>query len=532
MTVGTLVTISGLATTPGVQTFATDNVVQTAATVDSSATTAHTSATEATTTQDQAEIAPTLEEAATDSQVTASTSVASDSTSRTNASSENNVASNTEVETVIDSNAKADTNVAPHSSSTTSTDPIDATNPTLRSGDSGATSVQATQSEPATATNRVPVDSELMASAIAQADGNTLTLPAGFDLNLFADADEPTQFAAQHATIAAIMALGEQDPTNSYHASAEDQAVAISQLPESASVDIALSNFAAGILNQVRLQLGNTTLTLSKGAVDFARDISLAYQQDQWQIVRHADHDLAAISSVASQYGLPADRNYYENISAGYLTSTTKPTLASLKQGIYETIMDMLFADGDLNFGHTLSLIGYVGHQQTPSTSEYLGVSVDAMGQIHLFLVPNQKIEQSNKFDVSPVMVPTTAELLANQDVATTSTTTTKATNPSTQQPGSGTGKTVTLSSPARAKQPATRKLASSAPASLQGITPKVTTNQAKGAEKQVTSNRQRAIQLPQTNENTTRNLISSLIGWLMTTMAVLLGLKRHRQEN
>lgn len=275
MTVGTLVTISGLATTPGVQTFATDNVVQTAATVDSSATTAHTSATEATTTQDQAEIAPTLEEAATDSQVTASASVASDSTSRTNASSENNVASNTEVETVIDSNAKADTNVAPHSSSTTSTDPIDATNPTLRSGDSGATSVQATQSEPATATNRVPVDSELMASAIAQADGNTLTLPAGFDLNLFADADEPTQFAAQHATIAAIMALGEQDPTNSYHASAEDQAVAISQLPESASVDIALSNFAAGILNQVRLQLGNTTLTLSKGAVDFARDFHL-----------------------------------------------------------------------------------------------------------------------------------------------------------------------------------------------------------------------------------------------------------------
>lgn len=402
------------------------------------------------------------------------------------------------------------------SAATTAENGVPATEPTTADQD---TQTSTTTDEPAE-TSSTTSDSEVVtapssaetptsqATTTAQQDtDSTITLPAGFDSTLFADVDSADQLAAEHDHIATVTAAGLQDPTNVYHAATDDESVKITSATQiTPEINLILSDYTANLLNQVRAQLDAAPLTVSRGAVDFAQAVSAAYEQDQWQIRQHGDHDVAAISAAAAEYGLKTGSNYYENISAGYVDFSN---LSTLKQGIYETILDMLFADGDLNFGHTLSLIGY--GSSTSSAAEYVGVAVDAMGQIHILLVPTNKIEVADRFSTQSVTIPTTAQILASDP-----------------QPNPA----VTVGQPT---QSVSLKKDISTPVSLN-----TTTDQKSQTEKVTVqklrvhsaahhdSASQTASTLPQTDEGSSQTLWTSLLGTILVAMAALFGSKRR----
>lgn len=116
----------------------------------------------------------------------------------------------------------------------------------------------------------------------------------------------------------------------------DDQTVDVDNLTDDQLTD--LSNYAASLINQVRdqarkagvnLTVGNTFVT--KGAVQFAKDVAQNYRNDNWNTFENS-HDVAAIDKAALANGLQANGGY-ENAGVGQLSSyrTHTFTMAELK---------------------------------------------------------------------------------------------------------------------------------------------------------------------------------------------------------
>lgn len=196
----------------------------------------------------------------------------------------------------------------------------------------------------------------------------------------------------------------------------DEQTVDIDNLTDYQLTD--LSNYASSLINQVRdqaqkagvnLTVGNTFVT--KGAVQFAKDVAQNYRNDNWDTVKDA-HDVKAINRAAADNGLKAvsNENAYED--AGMSRSSTfinrTFTMEDLKRSIFEVIGGMISKDVNSNWKHTESLVG------TGLSGEYLGISISRVGDVvtvHVLQVPKSRIQDANKFDTTKLLNPYQGEV-------------------------------------------------------------------------------------------------------------------------
>nr|HEL1164206.1 SEC10/PgrA surface exclusion domain-containing protein [Streptococcus equi subsp. zooepidemicus] len=195
----------------------------------------------------------------------------------------------------------------------------------------------------------------------------------------------------------------------------DEQTVDIDNLTDDQLTD--LSNYAASLINQVRdqarkagvnLTVGNTFVT--KGAVQFAKDVAQNYRKDNWNAFEKS-HDVNAIDNAARANGLQATgQNAYEDAGMGQLSSykTHTFTMAELKKHIYDAIEHMISNDSKSNWKHTESLVG------TGVSGEYLGVSISRVGDVvtvHVLQVPKSRIQDANKFNTNKLLNPYQGEV-------------------------------------------------------------------------------------------------------------------------
>lgn len=196
----------------------------------------------------------------------------------------------------------------------------------------------------------------------------------------------------------------------------DEQTVDVDNLTDDQLTD--LSNYASSLINQVRdqarkagvnLTVGNTFVT--KGAVQFAKDVAQNYRKDNWDTVKDA-HDVNAINRAAADNGLKAvsNENAYED--AGMSRSSTfinrTFTMEDLKRRIFEVIGGMISKDANSNWAHTESLVG------TGVSGEYLGVSISRVGDVvtvHVLQVPKSRIQDPSKFDTTKLLNPYQGEV-------------------------------------------------------------------------------------------------------------------------
>lgn len=193
----------------------------------------------------------------------------------------------------------------------------------------------------------------------------------------------------------------------------DEQTVDIDNLTDDQLTD--LSNYASSLINQVRdqarkagvnLTVGNTFVT--KGAVQFAKDVAQNYRNDNWNTFENS-HDVAAIDKAALANGLQANGGY-ENAGVGQLSSyrTHTFTMAELKKHVYDAIEQMISHDSQSNWKHTESLVG------TGLSGEYLGISISRVGDIvtvHVLQVPESRIQDHSKFDTTKLLNPYQGEV-------------------------------------------------------------------------------------------------------------------------
>ncbi|SUN61714.1 adhesion protein [Streptococcus dysgalactiae subsp. equisimilis] len=195
----------------------------------------------------------------------------------------------------------------------------------------------------------------------------------------------------------------------------DERTVDIDNLTDDQLTD--LSNYAASLINQVRdqarkagvnLTVGNTFVT--KGAVQFAKDVAQNYRKDNWNAFEKS-HDVNAIDNAARANGLKADgQNAYEDAGVGQLSSykTHTFTMTELKKHIYDAIEHMISKDSKSNWKHTESLVG------TGLSGEYLGISISRVGDVvtvHVLQVPKSRIQDANKFDTTKLLNPYQGEV-------------------------------------------------------------------------------------------------------------------------
>lgn len=166
-----------------------------------------------------------------------------------------------------------------------------------------------------------------------------------------------------------------------------------------------LNDFAADIINKARKAWGSDkTVGLVKpttGVINMANQIAKGYQSDNWTIGKQHDHDVNQIEKAAGKIGLDDTGNYYESLAEGNIISWDQSgilTMDDLKSSIYDSIVGMIFNDGDSGNGHMRALLGLMdedGLKRLPEKDKvtYFGTAVNMIpgsmyGQNHYILVP------------------------------------------------------------------------------------------------------------------------------------------------
>lgn len=200
-----------------------------------------------------------------------------------------------------------------------------------------------------------------------------------------------------------------------------DSDVNISNISEAQVIE--LSEFAAGILNNVREQFSTIKYTVVNGSVAFAKAVGNNYQREGFNIFEHRMHYARGINDAARALGLAVSTpeqeavgaQYYENIAAVTKPRQTRLNLSDLKRNIYDSIVGFLFEDGGQDYGHALALVGLDGKPDYSSTEqnvEYIGVSFSdvimddtrSALQAHFIQLRKSFIPTGNTtFDQSPV---------------------------------------------------------------------------------------------------------------------------------
>lgn len=196
---------------------------------------------------------------------------------------------------------------------------------------------------------------------------------------------------------------------NNYISSDADKKIKISDINNLSDDQIQdLSLFAAGLINNLRDQLGWKDISVTKGSVKFIKDVAQKYLSDykdkNWKdgLVQGPNyeegnpwHDIAGINNTAKDNGMYYDHNsidytpdvqnsnsqYYEQMGSDFY-NTPVTTMDQLKNSLYNTIKDMIFPAGNgktsssaeksIEFGHAAGLLGVEVRKTSSTITKFL----------------------------------------------------------------------------------------------------------------------------------------------------------------
>lgn len=194
-------------------------------------------------------------------------------------------------------------------------------------------------------------------------------------------------------------------PNNQYQSSEKDKQEVVSDVNNLSDEQIEdLSMFATHLINDIRRQFGWQDMVVTKGSLNFAKDVAQKYLSDlksgKWsdglKITQEGNtyiidgskswHDVAGINNVSKDYGLGYNENgltysdevqknedqYYED--AGGTLWKAPLTMDKLKESMFNTISSLIFPDGhgitsagsapEYEFGHAAGILKIEGDSQ------------------------------------------------------------------------------------------------------------------------------------------------------------------------
>lgn len=187
-----------------------------------------------------------------------------------------------------------------------------------------------------------------------------------------------------------------------------------------------LSIYAAGLMNQVRSQLGIANLSVTPLSVEYANAIANRYNSDNWNmndpIHSSHPHDVAGLDDVDKQYNVYSGgenagvnnpiftQDYYVLEDGTALPKSTTQTLYDIKHVVYCDMIAMLFDDASSSWGHAGMITGENGYTDDMT----VGFSMDKYYNTHYDYAKN---EENNGFADNAYTIPTVDTLV--QQLAT-----------------------------------------------------------------------------------------------------------------
>ena len=202
---------------------------------------------------------------------------------------------------------------------------------------------------------------------------------------------------------------GMNDPANTYHSNpAYDYDIEPNNLTQQQKND--LDVWIAQLINGVRAQLGNSKVIANTSAIAYADKVAQYYNQDNWNITTHGNHDVSAINKAADESGLyDGGGNGYEDAVGSVGVLPEHCTMNQLREDIYNDLRQLFFSDNL----HAANLVGYDTVSDKDQGPEYVGFAFDKMGQFHLEFIPESDVINPSVFNKN-ANLPTPANDLAS----------------------------------------------------------------------------------------------------------------------
>lgn len=148
---------------------------------------------------------------------------------------------------------------------------------------------------------------------------------------------------------------------------------------------IKATRFAVSLLNPIREAIGVTPYKITNASIDVAQDVANEYRKDNWNTWEHA-HDNDALDRVANKWNIDLVGESWtgdvafgqvkwtpNNGDTGFVHNYNNLTLNDLYQGIYSSILSLLFKDADQGYGHATDILGV----RAANDGDNLGVSFE-----------------------------------------------------------------------------------------------------------------------------------------------------------
>lgn len=200
-----------------------------------------------------------------------------------------------------------------------------------------------------------------------------INLPANFTPDYYKKLSEQEKQAMEKEALA----LNKVFPENQADAAKATEMIDIKNPTEKQKKQ--MSDYFVGLLNDVREKLGLQKLKVS------SQNIKFAWDNAKYTNPNEIGHDENAINKAAKENGFKEypGQNFYENLSGGYFQPKDgKISVLDFERAAREALVDMLFNDGRMGYGHTESLL------QADKTNTAIALSEEnhgfSSGKIHI----------------------------------------------------------------------------------------------------------------------------------------------------
>ncbi|MGL9992018.1 surface exclusion protein Sea1 [Enterococcus sp. DIV1385a] len=234
-----------------------------------------------------------------------------------------------------------------------------------------------------------------------------INLPANFTPDYYKKLSEQEKQAMEKEALA----LNKVFPENQADAAKATEMIDIKNPTEKQKKQ--MSDYFVGLLNDVREKLGLQKLKVS------SQNIKFAWDNAKYTNPNEIGHDENAINKAAKENGFKEypGQNFYENLSGGYFQPKDgKISVLDFERAAREALVDMLFNDGRMGYGHTESLL------QADKTNTAIALSEEnhgfSSGKIHIIGYNQSRLVDQNTYEEGSVPVFKSKEIL-QQEVAT-----------------------------------------------------------------------------------------------------------------
>lgn len=188
---------------------------------------------------------------------------------------------------------------------------------------------------------------------------------------------------------------------NNFKSNPSDKTIVVDANHLTNEQKIELSNFASGLINQVRERFGTPKTVVTKGMIDVSDKITAGYVADNWEF--GAGHHNKLINRIAREYGLPAiddeSGQTLENLNS-INSGTEVENMDDAKRWIYQSLNSLLFNGWE--WLHAQSITGLTSQG---ANKEYfaLGLSSGTGRTSAHFLSVSDKDVSGNKLDKTEI---------------------------------------------------------------------------------------------------------------------------------